>query len=623
MKTQTMTTAKQVLTCVSALVVLFAAAPLAADTAQARRAAVLESAEAGCGNVGAVEAALADDAATVRRTAISALARLDCATAYEAVKHALAHEDAEVRRLAMQGLGRDWIMRHHLAEALSDPDSVVRNWASHHVGEHQLAYEHGFELNVTLRFDALPDPDRNALVVRKWESADDERSFLLFYRAPHLRFSVTGDGRNADTVRSHAIDTDVTYQVTAVFDPDGGELRLTLADDDRETTWTQPTELDRPYPSNHPIVIGGSSFEGEVSRVSVAPAHAQRHITGDHARQRREAVLRHADRGPFDVAVLEAALADPAALVRRTAAHALGRVGSPLAHEALQQCLTHDDAAVRRLAMQGLGPHWLLRYHLTEALADDDPVVRNWVRVHLGAHAPEDEALWARVGEQLERAFEHSAALVRYQAVKLCSHWDEAPERFGEMLDALAADDTALVREAAQRVMWPFEATLQSSRQRFAGVPLALADEIPLPRDGWRFRTEQAGRAGHLLQWYSPDYDDADWDRVPIEAFWGQVGYEGYVGVGWYRRTFEAPSGEYDAAELHFGAADESAWVWLNGEYVSQHDIGAAGWDTPFTMDVTDLIQPGEANHITVRVRNTMAAGGIHKPIVLRLYEKR
>jgi hypothetical protein len=66
---------------------------------------------------------------------------------------------------------------------------------------------------------------------------------------------------------------------------------------------------------------------------------------------------------------------------------------------------------------------------------------------------------------------------------------------------------------------------------------------------------------------------------------------------------------------------DESAWVWLNGEFAGEHDQGPSGWDTPFRLDVTDGLNWGGANQLTVRVLNSAMAGGIWKPVSIVILE--
>ena len=71
--------------------------------------------------------------------------------------------------------------------------------------------------------------------------------------------------------------------------------------------------------------------------------------------------------------------------------------------------------------------------------------------------------------------------------------------------------------------------------------------------------------------------------------------------------------------EIHFGAVDEAAWVWLNGKYIGQHDVGLAGWNKPFNLDITQEIQWGAENQLTVRVEDTAHAGGIWKPVSIEI----
>jgi hypothetical protein len=55
---------------------------------------------------------------------------------------------------------------------------------------------------------------------------------------------------------------------------------------------------------------------------------------------------------------------------------------------------------------------------------------------------------------------------------------------------------------------------------------------------------------------------------------------------------------ECDGVEMHFEGLDESGWVWINGEYAGNHDIGPSGWDVPFSLDITDIVKWGEKNRL-------------------------
>lgn len=68
--------------------------------------------------------------------------------------------------------------------------------------------------------------------------------------------------------------------------------------------------------------------------------------------------------------------------------------------------------------------------------------------------------------------------------------------------------------------------------------------------------------------------------------------------VVWYRRAFELPQGwENQRVRLHFGAVDYRATVWLNGEFVTEHE----GGHTPFSAEINAL--PG-VNYLVVRVED-------------------
>ena len=144
--------------------------------------------------------------------------------------------------------------------------------------------------------------------------------------------------------------------------------------------------------------------------------------------------------------------------------------------------------------------------------------------------------------------------------------------------------------------------------------------EFALPAEGWKFKLdpEDAGREGG---WFAADHDDADWMDARIEASWNDFLPERYIGVAWYRRAVDVPRIAGDVLHLDFGGVDESAWVWVNGEYAGEHDVGPGGWNLSFRIDVTRLVKPGERNVIAVRAMNTAGEGGIWRPITLRAFE--
>lgn len=146
-----------------------------------------------------------------------------------------------------------------------------------------------------------------------------------------------------------------------------------------------------------------------------------------------------------------------------------------------------------------------------------------------------------------------------------------------------------------------------------------VTQSMRLPSEDWRFRLDPDD-VGRDEQWFAEDLDDSNWTTIAIEQPWQQADYD-YVGAAWYRRTIDVPDLDADeVALLEFGAVDESAWVWVNGAFVGEHDIGPLGWDRPFEFDVTEHLRPGQENQITVRALNTAHAGGIWEPIDLVYY---
>ncbi len=159
--------------------------------------------------------------------------------------------------------------------------------------------------------------------------------------------------------------------------------------------------------------------------------------------------------------------------------------------------------------------------------------------------------------------------------------------------------------------------------EKLTAEDFELVESQELPLEGWRFRKDPDAAFGYVKEWFDPGFDDDDWAEVEIGDFWATFLDEMYIGVGWYRLTFDMPEvQDFDAIGLHFGGVDENAWVWVNGEYAGQHNVGMHGWDQPFQLDVTRVVKPGRPNQITVRAKNTRANGGIWRPVEMRAFRK-
>lgn len=142
---------------------------------------------------------------------------------------------------------------------------------------------------------------------------------------------------------------------------------------------------------------------------------------------------------------------------------------------------------------------------------------------------------------------------------------------------------------------------------------------IPLPLSGWAFNQDK-NLDGHRQGWFKVNWNDSKWAKLKIGC-WEDQGFANYDGIAWYRLNFSMPSKlkDFTAVELYFQAVDESAWVWLNGKYIGQHDVGPDGWDKPFWLDVTKEINWDGENVLTVRVEDTQYGGGIWKPVSVEI----
>ena len=266
------------------------------------------------------------------------------------------------------------------------------------------------------------------------------------------------------------------------------------------------------------------------------------------------------------VETLSAALDSRDALVARTAARVLpseGRTAIP----ALQKALRSRDVLVRRNAAMNL-------HELGEAAL---PLIEQALR---------DENEFVRQGAVF--------ALIAMRP----SAGREA------LIEGAIRDESAHVQRAA----------VMAGRSSYR-----VAETIPLPKAGWLFRSD-TDEVGREQEWFAADLDETGWEPIEIERFWEEQGPES--GTGWYRLTLDLPDREPPTrAQLDFQAVDESTWVWVNGEFAGEHDLGPTGWEKPFRIDVTDRLKWGEPNQITVRVYNTAMAGGIWKPVRIVLLE--
>ncbi len=315
----------------------------------------------------------------------------------------------------------------------------------------------------------------------------------------------------------------------------------------------------------------------------VAAAEAGPDGETDPARRRKAVLDLMRDRPENSLDLLAGALRDDNPVVRRTAVRGLHELGQP-ARGVLVNALEDSDPEVRLLAFRALG--------------DLEALTRDQIAAALGDAG----------NPRLRRA-----------AVEQAARWPDAGQRKA-LLESASGDADESVRTAVSRALYPFPFYRKAESVReTADEVVSVTASFPLPAAGWKLKFDP-GQNGHAepTRWFDPGLDDADWADVEIGRFWDAFGLERRTGIGWYRGRFKLPARPLlSAVELCFEAVDESAWVWVNGEYAGQHDLGQAGWKTPFCLDVTPFLRWAAENHIAVRVLNTAEAGGIWKPVRL------
>jgi nitrous oxidase accessory protein NosD len=151
-----------------------------------------------------------------------------------------------------------------------------------------------------------------------------------------------------------------------------------------------------------------------------------------------------------------------------------------------------------------------------------------------------------------------------------------------------------------------------------------------LPLGPWTFRADPSEQ-GVTEKWFAADADRDPWIPIQVPGFIAETLAVGdVVGYGWYRARFQLPA-DWNNKNLRllFAAVDEQAWVYVNGELVGQHTVESEGksinvlWEKPFTVEVpAGRLKAGAANDLVVRIHNSLAQGGIWRPVLIHAVEQ-
>jgi beta-glucuronidase len=120
----------------------------------------------------------------------------------------------------------------------------------------------------------------------------------------------------------------------------------------------------------------------------------------------------------------------------------------------------------------------------------------------------------------------------------------------------------------------------------------------------WHFALDPDG-VGRDEGWWNGSLAGAR--EVPVPASYNDIFADAevhnHVGDVWYQTLVRVPArwaGE--RIVLRFDAATHGAVAWVNGTQVVEHQGGY----TPFEADVTDVVEPGAENRVTVVVNNVL-----------------
>lgn len=157
-----------------------------------------------------------------------------------------------------------------------------------------------------------------------------------------------------------------------------------------------------------------------------------------------------------------------------------------------------------------------------------------------------------------------------------------------------------------------------------------FGDANDLAKD-FGFGSDTAGnfqKTGDFLSASSVAFDDGDWRVLDLPHDWAielpftndpALQSKGFyplgrnyptTSIGWYRRVFDLPA--EDAGKritVEFDGVYRESMVVCNGFYIGRH---SGGYD-PFSFDLTDFLNPGQANVLLVRVDATLSDGWFYE----------
>ncbi len=284
----------------------------------------------------------------------------------------------------------------------------------------------------------------------------------------------------------------------------------------------------------------------------------------------------------------------------------------------LEEFLNDDDPVIRRTSARILIEYFSGNKEKLESIYNNkDPIVSRTALQKIFDNFPEQSLIVA------EDALKNKDEIVKNMVISNLVNKKPYNPKILELIKLAQRDTNATIKAVAVKALWPFHRDKELIRERVDyDYEVAVKSTIQAPKDKWLFRADP-NEFGHYENWFAPEVNEAEWGLMDIESYWQDHGYN-YQGVAWYRKSVEFPEKPSQVAvELRFDSICESAWIWVNGTYVGEHDEGPAGWDQPFAVDITDEIKWAQKNIIAVRVFSSLPhAGGIWKSVRIEILDK-
>ncbi len=144
-----------------------------------------------------------------------------------------------------------------------------------------------------------------------------------------------------------------------------------------------------------------------------------------------------------------------------------------------------------------------------------------------------------------------------------------------------------------------------------------------LSRNGlWKFHWSEDAE-GRIEGFWSKDFDDSKWGKMPVPGMWEHNGYGDpvYLNIGYawrgnfennppyvptkhnhvgsYRREIEIPAEwKGDKIYIHFGSVTSNIYLWVGGKFVGYSEDSKVGAE----FDITDFVKPGEKAVVAFQV---------------------